>query len=186
MNIGRFIKRIFPAVLLIAVVAVMMLNFRTIFPTLSRRALDTSNTEKPVPKDIPNSLNFLNDDKAAFVRYCKGQYGEKMPFGVDSDSFIYFGSVDGARLYRMKPTLINCENISQTETFEGYSFYSDCRYFPSKTGLYIICNDNVFTLDEAYRDGMIYIEDVHNLYLRKMNELYPGFSSAVSEEMDNK
>jgi prepilin peptidase dependent protein B len=134
---------------------------------------------KTAPKDIPKSLNFLNDDKSAFVSYCKSLYGDKLPLTVNNDSFTYFGSVDGARLYRMQSSIISCSHVQQAETIGGYVFYSDCRYYPSRVGLYIILDDNVYTLEEANSMGIINISDIYELYSEKMVSQYPGLESIM-------
>lgn len=179
MKTKRVLSTVISSVAFLLTVLVIMFNFNTIFPFLGANSLTLSKGSKAAPKDIPKSLNFLNDDKSAFVAYCKSFYGDKLPLIVSSDSFTYFGSVDGARLYRMQTNIIACSHVQQAESIGGHVFYSDCRYYPSRVGLYVILDDSVFTLEEASSMGIVNIDDIYGLYAEKMAAQYPGLQDVL-------
>jgi hypothetical protein len=171
MRITHFASRFISTAIFVTMLLVIVFNFNTIFPALSRHSLTLMTTKYNNPIDIPSNLNFLNDDKKDFIEYCKTYYGEKLPLSVDNDAFVYYGSIDGVRLYRLQSNLIPYERVQQSESINGRVFMSDCTYRPSKTGLYIICDQGVFTLDEAYERDIIDIDDVYNLYLDKFSQI---------------
>jgi hypothetical protein len=176
----HFTSKILTTALFLIAMLVIVLNFNIIFPALRPHSLVITTEKKNNPTDIPSNLNFLNDDKNAFLEYCKGIYGEKLPLAVNNDTFVYYGTVDGYRLYRMQSNLIPYERVQQSEEINGHIFFSDCIYHPSRTGLYIVSEQSsVFTLDEAYKSGIIDIDDVYDLYLDKITADYPGLKKVL-------
>lgn len=158
----KFIKIIFA----VAVMAVIMLNFDTIFTELDCNALTVSANKADVT-DLPSKINFLDDDKEAFIKYCKNIYGEDLPIRIDDDVYQYYGNVNGYRFYRLQPTLVSYDNISQSQVVGGLKFESPYRFRPENTGLYIISDECVYTLDEAYKLGLIDIKKAYQLYKDK-------------------
>lgn len=183
MKAKHFTRTILTSVLFLITILAIVLNFHIIFPALRPHSLVITTAKKNNPTDIPSNLNFLNDDKNAFLEYCKGIYGEKLPLSVNNDTFVYYGTVDSYRLYRMQSNLIPYERVQQSEEIGGHVFLSDCTYHPSRTGLYIVSeHSNVFTLDEAYKIGIIDIDDVYDLYLDKMTTDYPGLKNVLKSK----
>lgn len=180
MKAKHFTSTILSSVIFLITILVIVFNFNIIFPALRPHSLVITTTKKNNPTDIPSNLNFLNDDKNAFLEYCKKIYGDKLPLTVNNDTFVYFGTIDGYRLYRMQSNLIPYENIQHSEVIDGHMFLSDCIYHPSRSGLYIISDQSVvYTLNEAYKSGIINIDDVYNLYLDKMTTDYPGLKNVL-------
>lgn len=179
MKTKRVLSTVISSVVFLLTVLVIMFNFNTIFPSLGMNSLMFVKGSKTAPKDIPKSLNFLNDDKSAFVTYCKSCYDGKLPLVVSNDNFTYFGSVDGARLYRMQTNIIAYSHVQQAESIDGHVFYSDCRYYPSRVGLYVIIDGSVFTLEEASSMGIVNIDDIYELYAEKMAAQYPGLQNVL-------
>lgn len=150
---------------------VILLNFNRMFPALNHNALALTETSEDDPINIPVSINFLSEDRKAFIDYCKGIYGEDLPMSIEPDSFIYYGTIDGCRLYRMQVSAIPAEPAHQTETIGNYIFESDCLYRPSRTGLYIIGDGGVYSLDQAVEYNMINVDEAYRLYQQKMQAL---------------
>ena len=170
--------------IVLAVILVVLLliatHFKSIFPALNHNGTVISESKTNKPIDIPSNLNFLNDDKKAFLEYCDSLYGDALPFAIDNDKFCYYGTVDGQRLYRLQATLIPYEHANLTEDLGGYKFYSDCIYRPSKIGLYIITDNSIKTLENAYHDGSVNISDVYKLYLSKTSSANYGSAKESS------
>jgi prepilin peptidase dependent protein B len=177
------IEKFISAAVFVAVLLVIVPNFNNIFPDLNRTDLVSAESKAEMPIDIPSNLNFLNDDKKAFIDYCKSIYGGTLPLTVNSDLFTYYGTVDGYRLYRLQSNLIPYEHAHSSETINGYTFLSDYIYRPSKTGLYVIGDKGVFTIDEVYKDGIVNIADIYDLYAKKNLAAYPGLSSASPKDL---
>lgn len=150
---------------------VILLNFNRLFPALNHNALALTETSEDDPINIPVDINFLGEDKKAFIDYCKGIYGEELPMSVDPDSFIYYGTIDGCRLYRMQVSAIPAEAIHQTERIGIYTFESDRLYRPSATGLYVIGDGGVYPLDQAAEDNRVNIDEAYRLYQQKAQAL---------------
>ena len=173
-HMTHFIKNLILGAVFVFTLAFIFCNFKALFPGLYRNALILYAGAENDPKDIPSSLNFLNDDKRAFIGYCQGIYGDRLPLSVDNASFVYFGTADGYRLYRLQANRVPCERVQNSETLAGYTFYSDCIYRPSRTGLYLIGDKGVFTLDSAYQNQLVDMSDVYSLYFAKIKADMPG------------
>jgi|GEM_PF-2370774 hypothetical protein len=167
MRIKRYGFKLLKIIFALAVMTVIMINFETIFNALDCDAL-TISTSKTDVTDLPSKINFLDDDKNTFIRYCKNFYGEDLPIGIDNNIYQYYGNVNGYRFYRLQPTLVSYDNISQSEVIGGFTFESPYRFRPENTGLYIISDESVYTLEEAYKLGLIDIEKAYQLYKEKL------------------
>lgn len=163
----RYGAKIAAITVMVAVITVVMFNFNNIFTDLNCNALTISSKAKSDLTHIPSKINFLDDDKKAFVNYCKDIYGENLPIKSDDSIYTYFGTVNGYRFYRMQPSYIMYDNVHQQEVIGGYTFESSSRYRPDNLGLYIIGDDNVYTLKEAYGKGLVDISKVYELYTAK-------------------
>lgn len=171
-------KLVWSAVLSVLILTVVVLNFSHIFPALKKNALSPANRED-TPINIPQNLNFLNDDKRAFLDYCNAIFGSKLPLAVDSDSFVYEGVVDGYHLYHMQANLIETGSARQRVVLGGYLFESDRLYRPSPTGLYLVKDNQVYTLEEAYNTKLVDLSELYSLYKQK-DPLAISVSSASS------
>jgi hypothetical protein len=180
MKFSHIIKNFITAAVFFIMFILIIINFKTIFPALNQNALILSANNENNPNDIPSNLNFLNADKKSFITYCKGIYGDKLPLSVDNSNFIYFGTVDSYRLYRLQSTLIPYDRAQQSDTLAGHTFLSDCIYRPSKTGLYLIGDKGVFSLDDAYLNKVVDIGDVYSLYLDGIISDTRGLKSITS------
>jgi hypothetical protein len=167
MKMSRYGIKIITISFVIVIMGVLMVNFDSIFTDLNCNALTIPNNSKSDLSNIPSKINFLDDDKKAFVDFCKVKYGSNLPLEIDNNIYQYFGTVNGYRFYRLQPTYISYDSVSQQEVIGGYTFESACRYRPEKTGLYIIGDDNVYTLSDAYSKGLIDITKVYALYVKK-------------------
>lgn len=159
-------RLIWSVVFSVLVLAVLVLNFHNLFPQLKKNALSPAN-HADTPINIPQNLNFLNDDKQVFLNYCNAIYGSKLPLSIEEDSFLYDGAIDGYRLYRMQANLIDTSPSRQSVLLGNYLFESDRLYRPSVTGLYLIKDKQVYTLEEAYDAKLVDFSDLYQLYKQK-------------------
>jgi hypothetical protein len=162
--------KIITITVVIAVIGILMVNFDSIFTDLNCNALTISDNSKSDLTHIPSKINFLDDDKKNFVSYCKDIYGSDLPLEVDTRVYEYFGTVNGYRFYRLQPSYISYDNVSQQQVIGGYTFESAYRYRPERVGLYIIGDDNVYSLEQAYEKGLIDISKVYELYIAKVTQ----------------
>jgi len=169
MVILRFARKLISPVVFILILVLVIMNFNTIFDKLNYNALAISDNSQIDQINIPSNLNFISDDKALFIEYCKSLYGEDLPLNVDEDNYIYYGANNGYRFYRLQAAGVPFEPAWQSETVGGHVFESSCLYRPALTGLYIIGNDKVYTLSEAYDQKLIDIGVIYNLYQQKTN-----------------
>ncbi len=169
-KLPKYFAKIVSIAAVIVIMAVLMVNFNNIFTNLNCNALEISDNTTADLTHIPSNLNFLDDDKKLFVSYCENIYGESLPLKIDSSVYMYFGTVNGYRFYRMQPTYITYDNINQKDIVGGYTFESCSRYRPERTGLYIIGDNNVYSLDQAYDMGIIDISKVYQLYVAKTTQ----------------
>lgn len=149
-----------------ALLAAMLLGFHTLFPSLQKGAFDTV-SQQDSPDNIAQSLNFLNEDKKAFLTYCAGFYGTELPCAVDVSTFVYYGGVDGYRLYRMQSTLIETGPARQQLTLNGAVFTSDRLYRPFSLGLYLVKDGAVYDLETAAQYALVNTADVYALFAQK-------------------
>lgn len=166
MKLKRYGFKLLTVTLSVVTITVLMFNFDSIFTDLSCKAL-TFSANKSDKTELPTKINFLDDDRNLFIKYCKGIYGEDLPIKIDDSIYKYYGTVNGYRFYRIQPTLIPYDSIIQHETIGGYTFESPSRFRPEPTGLYIIGDDSVYTLNEAYSQGIIDIKKAYRLYKEK-------------------
>lgn len=166
MKLRRYVYKIVSITVAVSVIAVLMLNFDSIFSELHCNALTVS-ANKVEKTQLPSKLNFLDDDKTAFVNYCKDIYGADLPIKIDENVYKYYGAVNGYRVYRLQPTLIPYDSINNVTVIGGYDFESPCRYRPACSGIYVIGDDNVYTLTEAYKEGIVNISSVYKLYAKE-------------------
>lgn len=159
-------RLIWSAVFSMVVLAFLIFNFHDIFPQLKKNALSPAN-HADTPINIPQNLNFLNDDRQVFLDYCNAIYGNKLPFSIEEDSFLYDGAIDGYRLYRMQANLVDTGPARQSVLLGNYLFESDRLYRPSVTGLYLIKDKQVYTLEEAYNAKLVDFSDLYQLYKQK-------------------
>jgi prepilin peptidase dependent protein B len=169
-NISKYGVKIISVATVIVVMVVLMANFNSIFTDLNCNALEISNNTNADLTHIPSKINFLDDDKKSFIDYCKNNYGSNLPLKIDDSVYIYFGTINGYRFYRMQPLYIAYDNINQQEVIGGYTFESSYRYRPERTGLYIIGDNKVYTLSDAYEKGLVDISKVYKLYVDKNNQ----------------
>jgi hypothetical protein len=155
--------------LVVSFFSVLLINFDSIFTDLNCDALSVSQSVKKDADEVPNSINFIDEDKALFLDYCEENFQDKLPMEVDNSNFIYYGTVSGYRIYRLQATNIDCENINQSEAVGGYTFESSQRFRPYKLGLYAIGDGNVYTLYNAYSKNLIDISKVYRLYAENCN-----------------
>lgn len=167
MTISRYWTKILSVSLVVVFLGVLMINFDNIFTDLNCDALTVSDNVKETPNEAPVSLNFIDEDKTCFIDYCKDLYGENLPLETDNNVFHYYGTVNGFRFYRIHASYIPCENINQQQVVGGYIFESSARYRPDKTGLYVIGNNRVYTIDEAYTNKLIDIAKLYKLYSKE-------------------
>ncbi|HCC00772.1 MAG TPA: hypothetical protein DEP42_06120 [Ruminococcaceae bacterium] len=154
------------SIIIIVFIIIIGLNFKSFFPALKQQSF-SSKIQGDTPINIPRNLNFLSDDKQTFLTYCKSFYGDKLPMKVDSSTFIYEGAVDGYRLYRIQATLIETGSARQLVKLGNYTFESDRLYRPSPLGLYLIRNNEVYTLENAYQSNLLSMDDLYTLYIKK-------------------
>lgn len=159
-------RMVWSAILSALVLAVLVLNFAHLFPELRKNALSPAN-HADTPINIPQNLNFLNDDKQVFINYCNTIYGSNLPLSIDQNSFLYFGAVDGYHLYRLQANLIDTSPARQNIVVGSYLFESDRLYRPSATGLYLIKDIHVYTLEEAYNANLVDFADLYHIYQQK-------------------
>jgi prepilin peptidase dependent protein B len=169
-NMPRYGAKIISIAAVIVVMSVLMVNFNSIFTDLNCNALEISDNTNADLTHIPSKINFLDDDKKSFIEYCKNIYGSDLPLKIDDSVYMYFGTVNGYRFYRLQPSYITYDNINQQEVIGGYTFESSSRYRPERTGLYIIGDSNVYTLSDAYEKGLVDISKVYALYIAKIDQ----------------
>lgn len=167
MRMTQYGTKIITIVVAIVIMGALMVNFDNIFTDLNCNALAVSSSTKADDTQIPSTINYLDNDKKTFIDYCKDIYGDNLPLQIDDSVYYYYGTVDGYRLYRLQPMYISYDNISQQQVIGGYTFESPNRYRPYRIGLYIIGNDKVYTLKEAYDYGLVSISKVYKLYAAK-------------------
>lgn len=168
MKMSRYGVKIITIMMVVVVMGVLMVNFDSIFTDINCNALSISSSTKADLTQIPSKINFLDDDKKAFVSYCKDIYGSDLPLEIDNSVYEYYGTVNGYRFYRLQPTYISYDSISQQEVVGGYTFESSSHYRPERTGLYIIGDDSVYSLRQAYDNGLIDISKAYQLYIAKV------------------
>jgi|WetSurMetagenome_2_1015567.scaffolds.fasta_scaffold317750_2 hypothetical protein len=167
MKMSRYGVKIITISIVVIAMGILMVNFDSIFTDLNCNALAISDSPKADLTQIPNSINFLDEDKTAFVNYCKDIYGSSLPLEVDSTVYKYYGTVNGYRFYRLMPTYISYDSISQQEVIGGYTFESSSLYRPERTGLYIIGDEKVYSLKQAYDNNLIDISKAYQLFIAK-------------------
>ncbi|HEX2937916.1 MAG TPA: hypothetical protein VHO66_03255 [Ruminiclostridium sp.] len=166
MKIKRYGFKLVTVAVVAVTMAVLLINFDSIFTELSCDALTITQT-KSDKAELPSSLNYIDEDKSVFVNYCKDIYGDDLPLKIDENVYQFYGTINGLRFYRLQSTLIPYDNINQSELIGGYSFDSPGRFRPYSTGLYIIGDDKVYTLKQAYESGLINIQKAFDLYNNK-------------------
>jgi hypothetical protein len=167
MKMPRYGAKIITVAAVIMVMAFLLVNFNSFFKSLDCSALETSEKTSTDVTSIPSQINFIDDDKKLFTDYCTKVYGSKIPIKVDDSVYLYFGTVNGYRFYRLQPTYIACDCVRQQQIIGGYIFESAYRYRPEATGLYIIGGNKVYTLEQAYNKGLVNIQKVYKLYISK-------------------
>lgn len=180
---ARIRRMVWPGVLCAVVVAILFFHFRFFFPQLKKNAFVSQN-QADTPINIPQNLNFLNDDKQAFIHYCLLLYGEKLPLSVDDSTFQYLGAVDGYHFYRMQANLIDTEPARQSVRLGNFLFESDQLYRPSSIGLYLIKNAQVYTLENAYQLKLVNFNDLYRLYMQKDPTVNAGSSASSSKKRE--
>lgn len=166
----HYSKKVITILAVIVIMSVIMMNFNSLFTDLNFNALAISDNTKTELTHIPSKINFLDDDKKLFVDYCKTIYGNELPIQIDDSIYTYYGTVNGYRFYRLQPSYIMYDNVRFQEVIGGYTFESSYHFRPESTGLYIIGDDNVYTLKQAYEAGLIDISKVYSLYLSKSDK----------------
>lgn len=131
------------------------------------RATDIVTTEKMNAADIPSDINYIDDDKKLFVRYCDEAYSITIPSKIDSSTYVFYGVINGYRFYRMSVSSLPTENINHEDVVGSFPFESSRLFRPYAPGLYIIGNGKVYTLEEAYEQHIVDIRQVFQLYLEK-------------------
>jgi hypothetical protein len=168
MRLSRYWTKLVTFVFVAFVMGLLMVNFDNIFTSLNCHALQVSDHEKSsAVTAIPSKINFLDDDKKAFIDYCKKLYGSSLPLKIDDSIYEYYGTVNGYRFYRLQPSYISYDSISQQKLIGGYLFESPCRCRPEATGLYIISDKRIYTLEQAYDKGLVDISLIYSLYTAK-------------------
>lgn len=163
---SRYGTKILTFCFVVVFLGVLFINFDSIFSDLNCDALSVSQTEKKEVDEVPNSINFIDEDKTTFIDYCKKIFSDKLSMQIDSSVFRYYGTVNGYRIYRLQATNISCENINQSKVIGGYTFESSQRFRPFNVGLYAVGNNKVYTLEEANRQNLIDIAKVYRLYIK--------------------
>jgi hypothetical protein len=162
-NFKKFITTVILLFLLIFVVTF----FDSFYAKYDFRALATYKVTKNDAVDIPSDINFIQDDKKVFIKYCQKPIITNQPLIVDDKTYVYYGNRNGYRFYRMSITAMPYTNINSELTIDGYTFESCYTLKPYATGLYIIGNSGVFTLEEAYNNKIIDIKRIYDLYMAK-------------------
>lgn len=166
MKMSRYGYKIITIMSVVVIMGILMVNFDSIFTDLNCNALAVSKSSKDLA-EIPSTINFLDNDKQTFINYCKTIYGDEIPLDIDNTVYKYYGTVNGYRFYRLQPSYISYDNISQHEEIGGYTFESPFKYRPEPTGLYIISDNGVYPLKDAYEFGLIDISKAYKLYTEK-------------------
>ena len=167
MRIKRYEIKLTTVAIVAVFIAVLLLNFDKIFTDINCNAFSESAGNKADVTVIPSKINFLDDDKKSFLNYCKKIYGNNFPLKIDESVYKYYGTVNGYRLYRLQLSYISFDSIIEYEDIDGYIFESPCRFRPERTGLYIIGDTGVFTLNDAYKLGYVDISKIYRLYTLK-------------------
>lgn len=159
-------KKLISTALLIVLLIGTLLSFNLLFSNLSYNA-EAFNSPKKAALDIPSDINFISDDKKAFISFCEQNYGTKATDSIESGSYCYFGSIEGKRLYRMNLSCMPYENLYNETNIGGYTFSSSRLFKQYGVGLYIIDETGVYTLEQAYETGKIDIGRFYELYTEK-------------------
>lgn len=136
-------------------------------PGLNFNALAANQSSSKDAMNIPSDFNFIQDDKKAFISYAQNYIEAGQDLNIDDSTYLYYGTVDGYRLYRMNISLMPAENLNHEETIGGYAFKSSLLFRPYASGLYIIGESGVYTLDDAYKAGLVDMSHVYSLYVSK-------------------
>jgi hypothetical protein len=163
MNFRKFITT---AILLFLLVFVVTF-FDSFYAKYDFRALATYNVTKNDAVDIPSDINFIQDDKKAFLNYCQNLITTNQPFVIDDKTYVYYGNQNGYRFYRISITAMLYTNINNELTIDGYTFESLYTFRPYASGFYIIGDSGVYTLEEAYEYKIIDIKQIYKLYMTK-------------------
>lgn len=162
----NFRKFITTAILLFLLLFVVT-YFDGFYAKYDFRALASYKVTKDDAVNIPSDINFIQDDKNLFLNYCQNLITTKQHLLIDDKTYIYYGNRNGYRFYRMSVTSMPFMNINSELVIEGYPFERCYTFKPNESGLYIIGNSGVFTLEEAYNNKIIDIKQMHDLYIAK-------------------
>lgn len=160
-------KKIITTAALFVLLCSILFNFDNLFQRLNYNAMALADSNTSEALDIPSDINFINDDKKSFITYMQEYDGSTLPLSIDNNTYVYYGIVNGYRLYRISVTSYSNEPICQEEVIGGYHFNSSSLFRPSPTGLYVIGDNGVYTLQEAYKFSLVDIGKVYKLYLSK-------------------
>ncbi|HEX3027085.1 MAG TPA: hypothetical protein VHR42_07655 [Clostridia bacterium] len=167
MKLSRQVSKGISTGILILVLIFIYINFNTIFTKLNYNALAVTDNQKDETINLPTQINFLSSDKKEFVEYCSLTFDVNLSDQSGNRVFTYYGAINGYRFYRLQLNCIPCDSAFTEENIGGYTFTSPCYYRPNPTGLYIIGDDGVYTLKEAYEKGLINISNAYSLYQKK-------------------
>lgn len=128
------------------------------------KALADIQTSKKSSLNIPSDINFIDDDKKAFLEYCRQNKGASDKAQIDDTTYVYYGCLNGYRFYRLNLDCYPAEELNHEENIGGYVFQSSRSFYPYVSGLYIIGNDGVHTLSEACSENIVDIGKIFLLY----------------------
>jgi hypothetical protein len=164
--VGIF-RRLITTCLLLFLLVLVITIFGSFYSKYDFRALATYKVTNNDAMDIPSDINFIQDDKKVFINYCQNLINTNQPLVIDNSTYVYYGDQNGYRFYRISITAMPYSNINNELTIDGYTFESAYTFRPYASGFYIIGNNEVYTLEEAYNDKIIDISQIFSLYMAK-------------------
>lgn len=167
MNIIKKYKKYLTTAILFLLLCITLVFFNNLNSGLNLNALALYENDKKDALNIPSDINFISDDKKSFIEFCKKQYGINHDIEIDNSTYIYYGSVNGYRFYRINISCMPVDSINHNEIIGGYNFSSSLMFRTYPSGLYIIGDNGVYTLTDAYNQNLIDITQIHELFLKK-------------------
>lgn len=162
--LALIIKKIVTTSILLALLCLTIFFFINANNGTNFQALaDVQNTKKST-LNIPSDINFIDDDKKAFIEYCQKNAAAGNSAAIDDSTYTYYGCVGGYRFYRINVDCFPSDELNHEEMIGGYIFQSSRTFYPYSSGLYIIGDNNILTLDEASRQCLVDIGKIYALY----------------------
>ena len=115
----------------------------------------TSEEQKPLSEDV------LKADIIVFESYFQKAFSTK-DISISKENIEYYGTTNDWRIYSICYDGQLHSTALCSDTVGGYTFYKNIEYMPYPIAIYAINNKSVYTLKEAYNNGVIDIGEVYS------------------------